>query len=91
MDEALLNAKFSIGLMRNFCELLFIYLFYKLQEVPASFSVMIKNVLTSLEISAFTSTNIFLLTLVHSSKKVQSALFILNWPHGILLQGLRKK
>lgn len=69
LDEALLNAKFSIGLMRNFCQLLFIYLFYKLQEVPASFSVTIKNVLTSLEISAFTGTNIFLLTLVHSSKK----------------------
>lgn len=69
LDEALLNAKFSIGLMRNFCELLSIYLFYKLQEVPGSFSITIKNVLTSLEISAFTSTNIFLLTLVHSSEK----------------------
>lgn len=47
LDEVLLSPNFSIGLMRNFYEVLF--LFHKLPGVAGIFSVLIKNILTSLE------------------------------------------
>lgn len=66
------------------------FLFCELQEVEGIFFCYDKKC-SNISGNTFSRTNIFLLTLAHSSKKSPEGFVFMNWTHGILLQGLRKK